>query len=357
MRDSYDAVIVGAGPAGVMAAVQAAKAGSVLVVDSSRFPRDKSCGGMLHEDSQTFLESIAPIPRETVLQPAHVCFRYVDWDRGIRKSTDLRFLNVDRRAFDVWLLGLLPQGVDVEQRTTLEGLEQHNGHVRLRLQTPDGGRTVTCTSVVGADGARSRTRRALGNGSVETYVTLQDFVRLDGELEPYFDCIYMRGIGDCFAYSYVVPKGETAIVGSVYYPKTRRPHEKQDQTLGILREAMPQLGETVRREACTALSVRTPADISPGSGRVLLAGEAGGFMSPTSGEGISYALRTGLLAGRAVAESAPGEALADYARATASISADIRRRLRWLPVMESTIGKYLAGLVPAPIVSRVTRGL
>jgi len=60
----------------------------------------------------------------------------------------------------------------------------------------------------GADGARSNVRRMLGIGSVATYVTLQDFCRLDGEIEPYFDCIYMRGIGDCFAYSYVVAQGD-----------------------------------------------------------------------------------------------------------------------------------------------------
>ena len=37
--------------------------------------------------------------------------------------------------------------------------------------------------------------------------------------------------------------------------------------------------------------------------------------------------------------------------------ADIRRRLRWLPFMESRVGKYLAGFVPTAIVSRVTQGL
>ena len=79
-------------------------------------------------------------------------------------------------------------------------------------------------------------------------------------------------------------------------------------------------------------------------------------MSPSSGEGISYALKTGQRAGRAAAGD-PASALAAYLEATAPLRADIRRRFRWLPVMESRVGKYLAGFVPAPIISRITEGL
>ena len=46
----------------------------------------------------------------------------------------------------------------------------------------------------------------------------------------------MRDIGDSFGYAYVVPKGELAIVGSVFYPKTKHPNEKHDQVLALLRE-------------------------------------------------------------------------------------------------------------------------
>jgi flavin-dependent dehydrogenase len=187
-------------------------------------------------------------------------------------------------------------------------------------------------------------------------VTLQDFLPLSGPIEPYFDCIYMRDIGDEFAYAYVVPKDGEALVGSVFYPRTKRPWEKQDQVISLLRERMPQLGHQRLRESAAALYLRSPEDVLHGAGRVLLAGEAAGFMSPTSGEGISYALRTGIEAGLAAAGD-PQDALGRYRASTAPIVADIRRRFRWLPLMESRAGKYLAGFVPTPIVSRVTMGL
>ncbi|TLM99293.1 MAG: hypothetical protein FDZ75_00410, partial [Actinobacteria bacterium] len=234
---------------------------------------------------------------------------------------------------------------------------EHERGVTVFAKSGDGTeRAIECNNVIGCDGPRSTVRRALGVGGVATYVTLQDFCAIEGPIEPYFDCIYLRDIGDSFAYAYVVPKGDVAIVGSVFYPKTTRPYEKHEQALTALRQRLP-LGKSSKREAWVALSVRSPHDVVPGRGRVLLAGEAGGFMSPTSGEGISYALNTGMLAGTAVAEGAPDGALARYTDKTAHIHANINRKLKWLPFMESRAGKYLAGFVPAPLVSRVTKGL
>jgi len=340
-----------------MAALHAAARGDVALIDSAALPRDKSCGGMLNEYAQQFLAPFGQMPESLFLEPRWVHFRYHDWDRNIRKPTELRFANVERSGFDDWLVSLLPVNVSVFGQTALTGFTEGGDGIVAKLTLSDGTTTqMACNNLVGCDGPRSSVRRALGVGSVATYVTLQDFLVIDGDLEPYFDCIYLRDIGDSFAYAYVVPKGRVAIVGSVFYPKTKRPHEKHEQVLRLLRAALP-LGDSVKREAWVALSVRHYGDVVRGRGRVLLAGEAGGFMSPTSGEGISYALNTGRLAGLAIAQGAPLEALAIYEAETRHVAANITRKLKWLPFMESRAGKYLAGFVPTPIVSSVTKGL
>lgn len=351
----YDTIVIGAGPAGIMAARAAAERGSVLLADTSPLPRDKSCGGMLNEYAQDFLKDEG-MPRDLVLDPEYVNFRYWDWDRDIRKPTQLRFKNIDRRGFDAWLTELLPTTVEKAPRTSLVGLEQDDGIVSATLKNGGNPHVVSCNNLIGADGARSAVRRTLGVGSIATYVTVQDFVVLDGEIEPFFDCIYMRDIGDSFAYSYVVPKGDRAIVGSVFYPHTRKPHERHAQAIEALKLRLP-LGPKIKREGGVALHVRAAEDVVPGQGNVVLAGEAGGFMSPTSGEGISYAMNSGRMAGVAVAGNSPEQVLATYRDATQDITANIHRKLKWLPFMESRTGKYLAGFVPTPLVSAVTKGL
>ncbi|MDP2401204.1 MAG: NAD(P)/FAD-dependent oxidoreductase, partial [Actinomycetota bacterium] len=107
----YDTIVAGAGPAGIMAAYEAARAGRVLLIDSSALPRDKSCGGMLNEYAQRFLDDVAPVPADIILGPTYVHFRYWDWDRSIKKPTGLRFLNVDRAGYDNWMMSLLPDNV------------------------------------------------------------------------------------------------------------------------------------------------------------------------------------------------------------------------------------------------------
>ncbi len=357
ISEHYTTIVAGAGPAGVLAAYHAAVSGPVLLTEAMSLPRYKSCGGMLHHHTLRTLSEYGQVPEEIVLAPRTVRFRYHDWDRRVLKPTDLEFLNVDRARFDEWLTTLLPPAVELIGNCALRSFRQDADRVYVTLRLDGTDVEVTCDNLIGADGGRSQVRRELGVASTSTYVTLQDFVKLEGPIEPYFDCIYMRDIGDEYAYSYVVPKGDVAIVGSVYYPRTKRPWEKQDLTLDILRSAMPELGISVSREAAAALYLRSRADIVTGRGRVLLAGEAGGFMSPSSGEGISYAVNSGRLAGLAVAQASGLDALDAYTALTADIRANLFRKMRWLPVMESALGKVVAGFVPTPIVSRVTQGL
>ena len=360
------ALVVGAGPAGVAAAREIARSGhDVILAEASSLPRHKSCGGMLNAYAQRWLEQVGGVPRSLMLDPAYVHFRYYDWDRSIKKPTSLRFVNVDRTAFDDWTMSLLPPGVRVWERATLRGWTQDETGVTARLTRAGQDVEVRCAFLVGADGARSAVRRA-NEAWPQTacYRTVQEFVRIErGAVEPFFDCIYSRHIGAEYGYGYIMPKDDVAIVGSVFFPGSKGMPELHARALETFRQRYA-LGESVRREAGVATQVRSLADVIDGSGRVFLAGEAAGLMSPSSGEGISFAFNSGQRCGAAVAKGLsvgrgnPGDearaARSSYAAALGPIRKNIRFRLRMFPIMNSNWGKWVAGFLPAKLVSKVT---
>lgn len=362
-------LVVGAGPAGIAAARELARSGhDVILAEASSLPRHKSCGGMLNAYAQRWLEQVGGVPRSLMLDPAYLHFRFYDWDRPVKKATTLRFVNVDRTCFDEWTMSLLPPAVSVWERAKLLSWEQDECGVVAHLVREGERVDVSCAFLVGADGARSATRRAASTWQqVACYHTVQEFVRIEpGSIEPFFDCIYSRHIGAQYGYGYIVPKGAIAIVGSVFFPGSKGMPELHARALETFAQRYP-LGEAVRREAGSATQVRSLSDIIDGRGRVFLAGEAAGLMSPSSGEGISFAFNSGQRCGAAIARGLTtgrgdgGEevraARSSYEAALAPIRRNISFRLKMFPIMNSSWGKWLGGCMPAGLVSKVTEHL
>lgn len=367
----YDVVVVGAGPAGIMAAVESARACErVLLVEASDLPREKSCGGMLNLYTRRALDSYGGIPEEMVLDPRWISFRYFHMDHNVRKPTEVKFLNVDRLMFDEWLLSLLPKNVDIAACTRLVDLAQSPVSVDVLLQGKgsDGARLsrrVAASYVIAGDGPRATVRERLGLRPFDRYITVQEYVKIKpGELGPYFDCVCSRRFPREYGIGYIMPKGDVAIVGSIFYPGSRDCERKHAEVLDILRRTYPYpLGESVKRESWIAAHLCRPADLVAGEGRILLAGEGGGFLSCTSGEGISFALNSGIKAGQAVAASAGagsrvvGDALARYEQALVPMKRNLAFRMRMFPFMNNDFCKTLACAVPTPIVSKMTERL
>lgn len=362
LQSHYSTIVVGAGPAGVMASVYASAYGDVLLVDAMAMPRMKSCGGMLNEHAQDYLNKVESIPREIICDPEWINFRFYDWDREIKKASTLRFANVDRVKFDDWLMSMLPSNVTVLAQTKLKGLTQTDKQVTAEfedLANPEAERIfIEADYLIGCDGPRSKVRRCLPIRQLSLYKTLQEFLPAGPEIEPFFDCIYSRHIGKNYGYGYLIPKDDAVIIGSVFYPGSKHCSEEHEKAIDLFRTQYHYGYKQLRpREAWTAVKVESIKDIVGGVGRVLLAGEANAIMSPSSGEGISFALNSGKLVGLAVATQAkhgdPKMVLDAYNKSLAPIKSCISRKLMYYPIINSRFGKWLGGNSPMSLVDAV----
>ena len=145
--------------------------------------------------------------------------------------------------------------------------------------------------VVGADGAGSTVRRLAypHEPAPERYSAVQA-VYDAGASDPFYGAIFDESLTDF--YGWTIPKGGTIAVGAAF-PAGGGVPERFDALVAKLRESGFRFGRELSRSSAQISRPTRPGHLFVGRGRVLLTGEAAGFISPSSAEGISYALRSG----------------------------------------------------------------
>ncbi len=175
----WDAVVVGAGPAGAVTATLLARAGAqVLLLDRARFPRDKACSEYLSPESTRLLARLGDGVLERIEQTAHarlygmkvvsptgtwVVGRFVG--RHAYPSPRPYGVALPRTTFDAILRDAAERaGATVREGTAVEELLYDRGAVGGVLTRADTGQRTTHRAriVVGADGLRSVVARRLG---------------------------------------------------------------------------------------------------------------------------------------------------------------------------------------------------
>jgi geranylgeranyl reductase family protein len=276
----YDALIVGAGPAGCAAAYDLAAAGRrVLLVDHRAFPRTKPCaGGITVKTLRRLRYSITPVMREICTDV--VLGKRLEASKTLHGRDPLCAMTV-RREFDAFCLErTVERGVDFAVLPRLDGIVERDDHVVV--ETRDG--PLSAHYLIGADGANSAVRRLVpGLGPVERGFAIEGQVITDNPPAMEFDF----GIVD-FGYGWLFPKRDHVNVGLYTNTPTVRPSRAALAEYASAKTGFAELQHVVGHH----IGLRG-WDAELASARIALVGDAAGLVDPLLGEGIHNAVASG----------------------------------------------------------------
>ncbi|MFD7551094.1 geranylgeranyl reductase family protein [Streptomyces sp. NPDC059578] len=339
-RHVWDVVVVGAGPAGACAAYAAAVAGrSVLVLEKAELPRYKTCGGGIIGPSRDALPPGFELPLQDRVQA--VTFTLDGKFSRTRRSKHTLFGLINRPEFDQQLVEHAQKaGAELRTGATVTRVEQHGSAVPDRRTVAvvlQSGETLLARAVVGADGSASRIGAHVGvkvdqvDLGLEAEIPVPPTVAEDWKGRVLIDWGPMPG-----SYGWVFPKGDTLTVGVI------SARGEGAATKRYLEDFIARLGLAGFEPSISSGHLtRCRSDDSPLSrGRVLVCGDAAGLLEPWTREGISFALRSGRLAGEWAVRIAESHDAVDARRQALNYAFAVKAGLG----VEMSVGKRMMSL-------------
>jgi geranylgeranyl reductase family protein len=322
---SEPVLVVGGGPAGATAARALALAGiPVRLLDRARFPRNKPCGGGI---SVRALARFPYLPDGLVGITTHYLSRLYlegpDGQSAFVESETPAALMIRRVEFDALLVSMAAAaGAEVVAGVDVVQAAQDRDRVTLIARD---GRRFRAPVVIAADGVHSVVARRLGlnrgwNPSSVALDMMEETPRSQlRDVDPSTLWVGygfnpsggapVKGTRAHEGYAYIFPKRDHVNIGVGYVLShfrqaiDRVPYQLQREFVDQLRERGIVEGESVRANFTPFIIPVGGPLRRPARGRVLVAGDAAGFVNGFTAEGIYYAMVTGELAANAVIES------------------------------------------------------
>ena len=362
----YDAMVVGAGPAGSVAALVMARGGlKVALVDKASFPRDKACGDLVGPRGAQLLADLG-----IELTGTRVGDMEVVGPTGhpvrLRASAGLTYpgfgFALPRRLFDLRLRTLaLDAGAEgIIDRADEPRFDDRGDLVGFRLAS---GRAVDADVIIGADGALSRVgqvARLVDDGRALWGFAIRAYVDASPPLPQILFWEPSRWTGYP-GYGWLFPGVESrANVGlGVGLQGDRRAGSRAAADLdSFVADRLGPLRLRPGRRLGGWLKMGM-VGTTPARRRTLLVGDAAGLVNSLQGEGIAQAMGSGRSAAEAVLAAGPSGAAAHYQRALARLYAPYATRTAPITAAMLTRPWLVAGagrVLTAPGLGRLLSG-
>lgn len=300
MEKIYDAVVIGAGPAA--AAFLHSVSDSYKIAFISKKASRKVCGGLLSPSAVKALTKMGlEVPENVRVKPSIKVIRTMDLRDGFTRYYPRDYVNVDREAFDSWLMSVSSDKYDAYWGVC-NGFEKIGENYRVRFFDENGEKSIFCRSIIGGDGANSVVRRCFSGEKLrkDMYIAIQQWFyasECSGHDDfDAFSCVFDNSVSDSYAWSFT--KGDKIAFGGAY-PKRNSP-ERFETEKNKLSDYGITFGEPISTEACNVVFGKRSQKFLFGAKneKIYLIGEATGLISPSSLEGISSALLSGFELGK-----------------------------------------------------------
>ena len=294
----YDACVVGAGPSGCLAAYTLAHAGrSVLLLEKAPLPRYKTCGGgLVWRARQLIPFDIGPhVEREC--RTVEINFPSSDLHFTATKEYPLVSMTMRDSLDNALADAAQAEGAELLNPCEVTGIDR--GPDSVTLSTSMG--SYTASYVIAADGALSPVARMAGFADGRQLIpALESEIEVDEAcFERYSQSArFDLGYSDS-GYAWVFPKRDHLSVGVLSVSRTRPSlHKKLDAYMEAL-----EITRSGTEERHGFVGPVAPRKGPYAHERVFLTGDSAGFAEPLTGEGISFAMKSGLMAAEAIVEA------------------------------------------------------
>ncbi len=338
-----DVIVVGAGPAGVAAAIVLARAGrAVLLLDRAAFPRDKPCGDLIGAQALAAARRLgvdenhlAPYRSLSgaVVSAGDATLNLVPTSamgRRVLTHSDARV--IPRVVFDAAMVEAAQRAGATLRRVTVRQVGSWDGSGRTVSGTgPSGQVELRSRVVVNAGGYGSRIAAApplrSAGGGPPRGIAMRGY--LQGVTSPPDRIVFSldRWVLPGYGWIFPLPDGAAnvgvgTLAASTGSPETEHLHRLYQR---FVEDRSSPVAPWLAKATPTAPPRSWPLDLGPRrrptvDDGLVVVGEAAALVGPLTGAGIAFALRSGEEAGRIIAAALRGgaplaPALAPYARA------------------------------------------